>query len=93
MNGVENFTVETGDCLDAYQDQKFDAVISNPPTHQGEGVTRKLFQQAYHCLNKGGEFWLVYNQDMKYEEKLADQFEAVNEVAQEGNFKVVRAEK
>lgn len=92
-NGVENFTVETGDCLDAYQDQKFDAVISNPPTHQGEGVTRKLFRQTYHYLNKGGGFWLVYNQNMKYERKLADQFDAVNEVAQGGNFKVVRAEK
>ncbi len=34
-NGVEG-EVRTGDCLDALKEEKFDFIVSNPPTHQGK---------------------------------------------------------
>ena len=35
-NGVQDFVLKNRDCLDGFKDQKFDAIVSNPPTHQGE---------------------------------------------------------
>jgi 16S rRNA (guanine1207-N2)-methyltransferase len=91
-NGVEG-EVRTGDCLDAFEDERFDFIISNPPTHQGKGVTQKIFRQAHQVLNDGGEFWLVYNQNMQYEKQLRERFDSVEIIAEEDNFLVVKAEK
>jgi 16S rRNA (guanine1207-N2)-methyltransferase len=92
-NGIEGSEVEAADCLDGFEDKKFDFVVSNPPTHQGSGVTDKMFRQVYESLFEGGEFWLVYNQNMGYEDQLSERFNLVETVAKEGNFIVVRAVK
>ena len=90
-NGLDQFNVETGDCLDAYQKEKFDKIVSNPPTHQGKGITQKMFQQSYEALKKDGELWLVYNQNMRFENQLSKDFDKVERVEQQDNFVVTRA--
>jgi 16S rRNA (guanine1207-N2)-methyltransferase len=90
-NGVEDFKLKTADCLDGFQDEKFDVIVSNPPTHQGRGVTDKVFEQSYEKLNEGGELWLVYNQNMKCEEQLRRKFQKVDKITCEENFLVVKA--
>lgn len=92
-NNIEDFESEVADCLDGFEDQKFDLVVSNPPTHQGKGVTDKMFRQVHESLFEGGEFWLVYNQNMKYETELSGRFDSVEIVSEEDNFNVVRAVK
>jgi 16S rRNA (guanine1207-N2)-methyltransferase len=92
-NGLNDFEVKTADCLDAFQDKKFDVVVSNPPTHQGKGVTRNMFQQSYGRLKEGGELWLVYNQNMQYKQELSRNFEKVEVKAEKNNFVVVKAVK
>lgn len=85
--------VRTGDCLDAFKDERFDFILSNPPTHEGKEVTDKIFGQVHQALNEGGEFWLVYNQNMRYEKQLEERFDSVKNIAEEDNFLVVRAVK
>ncbi|MFP4038626.1 MAG: methyltransferase, partial [Candidatus Nanohaloarchaea archaeon] len=92
-NNVKFSEIKTADCLDGFKNKKFDYIVSNPPTHAGKTVTSKIFTQAYNSLKKGGEFWIVYNQNMNYEEELNQKFGSVEEVEREGNFKVVRAVK
>jgi 16S rRNA (guanine1207-N2)-methyltransferase len=55
-NGVSPVSVETADCLDAFREQMFDTVVSNPPTHAGKGVTMKLFDGVRNALHSEGEF-------------------------------------
>ncbi|PSQ19143.1 rRNA (guanine-N2)-methyltransferase [Halobacteriales archaeon QS_8_69_26] len=63
--------IVTADCLRGV-DGPFDAALSNPPTHAGEGVTRELFSGTADALRPGGELWLVYNETMRYEDDLPD---------------------
>ena len=91
-NGVTPVAVETGDCLDSFPDQQFDVVVSNPPTHAGSGVTMKLFEGVEDALASGGEFWIVYNEIMKYEYLLENKFAFdVEVVTSVDNFIVARA--
>lgn len=48
----------------------FDVVVTNPPTHAGQGVTEDLFAGARSVLAPGGRLWLVYNETMEYEDTL-----------------------
>jgi 16S rRNA (guanine1207-N2)-methyltransferase len=92
-NGVQDFVLKNRDCLDGFKDQKFDAIVSNPPTHQGEKVTNEMFNQSYQSLRQGGELYLVYNQNMRYEEKLQKKFSKVEILEKEDNYAVTRATK
>lgn len=92
-NGIQDFTLKNRDCLDGFKDQKFDAIVSNPPTHQGEEVTNEIFNQSYQSLRQGGELYLVYNQNMRYEEKLQKKFSKVEILEKEDNYAVTRATK
>lgn len=91
--GIQDFILKNKDCLDGFKDQKFDAIVSNPPTHQGEEVTNEMFNQAYQSLRQGGELYLVYNQNMRYEEKLQKKFKEVEILEKEDNYAVTRATK
>lgn len=91
-NGVSPAAVETGDCLDAVQEQTFDVILSNPPTHAGKGVTTKLFHGVADALRPGGEFWLVYNEIMEYDRQLRSEFEFdVEVVASADSYLIARA--
>jgi 16S rRNA (guanine1207-N2)-methyltransferase len=92
-NGVEDFKLKIADCLDGFQDEKFDVIVSNPPTHQGRGITTKIFSQTAERLVEQGQFWLVYNKNMRFEGQLSNLFNSVEVVAEESNFLVVRAVK
>lgn len=82
-NGVTPEGVFTGDCLDAVSDRTFDVVLSNPPTHAGKGVTKKLFSDVRSVLAEEGEFWLVANQIMNYADRLSEEFDFDAEVIAE----------
>lgn len=91
-NNVENYILKNKDCLDGFKNQKFDAIVSNPPTHQGENITREMFEQSYKSLRKGGELYLVYNQNMKFRQQLTD-FEETEILAEKDNYRVLKATK
>jgi 16S rRNA (guanine1207-N2)-methyltransferase len=75
-NGVEAAGVVTADCCEGVEGP-FDAVVTNPPTHAGAGVTDELFGGARERLRSGGELWLVYNETLAYEDRLPRWFDDV----------------
>jgi 16S rRNA (guanine1207-N2)-methyltransferase len=85
--------VGNADCLDAFEGQEFDKIVTNPPTHQGSAVTDEIFRNANSRLKRGGEFYAVYNQNMSYEDQLEQIFDKVNILERKDNFAVVRAVK
>lgn len=91
-NGVTPEAVTTGDCTDAVASRTFDVVLTNPPTHVGDGVTKKLFSGIRDVLASDGECYLVVNEIMNYDVRLADEFAFETAVvASEGNYDVIRA--
>lgn len=89
-NGVDPDGIVTADCLDGVSGP-FDLVVSNPPTHAGEGVTAELFDAARRELAGGGELWLVYNETMRYEDDLERSFDAVDVVRRDEGYAITVA--
>ena len=75
-------------------DQLFDAVLMNPPFHIGKQVLLEVptafIAAAYKHLKPGGELILVANKALGYE-KLLERFSSWHKVAENQQFKVLRA--
>ena len=73
----------------------YDAVVSNPPFHQGRAdlpeLGRAFIAQAARALVPPGRLWLVANRHLPYEATLTTHFEQVRTVAMQDGFKVIEA--
>lgn len=87
-----NASITARDCLDRIEDE-FDVIVTNPPTHQGSGITDEIFQESFNHLRECGKLYAVYNQNMNFEGKLSDIFGDTKIVAEKGNFKLIKASK
>ncbi|WP_243049509.1 methyltransferase [Dyella sp. RRB7] len=75
--------------------QRYDAIISNPPFHQGRAdlpeLGRAFIDSAADALLPHGRFWLVANRHLPYEATLAARFNEVRNVVMQDGFKVIEA--
>ena len=76
----------------------YDFVISNPPFHQAGKADRAdvgqgFIRAAAAGLKPGGEFYMVANRHLPYEQTLSQMFADVTQLADEGGYKVIRAVK
>jgi 16S rRNA (guanine1207-N2)-methyltransferase len=76
-------------------DRRYDAIVSNPPFHQGRAdlpeLGRAFIARAANALVPQGRLWLVANRHLPYESTLAAHFEQVRTVVMEEGFKVIEA--
>lgn len=74
---------------------RYDAIISNPPFHQGRADQPELGQSfiaaAANALKPQGSLWLVANRHLPYEQTLSTRFNKVNTVILKNGFKVFHA--
>lgn len=72
-----------------------DAVVMNPPFHQGRaadpGLGRSFIAAARAMLTPSGSLWLVANRHLPYEKDLSAAFRTVTEVGADPSFKVLHA--
>ena len=75
----------------------FDAVIANPPFHQGKGIhfeaAQMFIQEASRVLKAGGMLYLVANAFLGYEPWLRVHFNKVQPVWEDKRFRVWEARK
>ncbi|MCV0426943.1 MAG: class I SAM-dependent methyltransferase [Roseibium sp.] len=76
----------------------YDFIISNPPFHQAGKADRAdvgqgFIRAASAGLKPGGEFFLVANRHLPYEQTLSQVFANVTQLADEGGYKVIKAVK
>jgi 16S rRNA (guanine1207-N2)-methyltransferase len=75
--------------------QRYDAIVSNPPFHQGRADLPELGQafinSAADALLADGRFWLVANRHLPYEALLNKRFRSVRLVATLDGFKIIEA--
>ena len=73
----------------------FDVVITNPPFHQGRGVSVDVARQFIHdaaaLLRPGGRLYLVANRFIPYGREMAGLFQEVGGIYQDNRFQVWRA--
>ena len=74
--------------------QQFDAIICNPPFHQGfniEGaLTEKFLNACRRLLTAEGKALFVVNNFIPLEKKAVDYFAEVSEVARNNSFKLIQ---
>lgn len=76
-------------------ERKYDLVVMNPPFHQGRaaepGIGQAMIQAASAALKPGGQLLMVANRGLPYEQTLAASFKRVEELRNEGGFRVMSA--
>jgi 16S rRNA (guanine1207-N2)-methyltransferase len=74
---------------------RFDAVVSNPPFHVGSrgvpALGRAFIAAAARALKRDGQFLMVANRHLPYEDALREVFGRGELLAEQGGFKVYRA--
>jgi 16S rRNA (guanine1207-N2)-methyltransferase len=74
---------------------RYDAIVSNPPFHQGRAdvpeLGRAFIAAAADALLPHGRFWLVANRHLPYESMLSARFREVRSVAVQDGFKIIEA--
>lgn len=58
-HNVSNVSILQSDGFEQVQNQRFAAVITNPPIRAGKKVTQAFFEESASHLVKDGELWLV----------------------------------
>lgn len=77
-------------------DGRYQMIVSNPPFHDGVATeyapAARLIAEAPARLHRGGELWLVANRFLDYPRQLAAVFKRVDTIADNGRFRVLRAQ-
>lgn len=83
------------DAGSALADSSFDTIALNPPFHDGTTVDATLVQHlldaAARLLAPGGSLYLVHNSHLRYRAEVERRFDAVEEVARDARYTVLRA--
>jgi len=99
-NGVVGGEVLLSDCGSAvlerrFPKHRFDAVITNPPFHQGVGVDYEVACQfvrdAAQVLRRGGRLFLVANRFLRYGDLVRETFGNVATVFADNRYHVLTA--
>lgn len=95
--GVRAFRALPSDIAGAVLDEKFDAVVTNPPFHVGKQteltVPLQFIDDSWEVLKPGGRVFLVANRTLPYELPIRERFGEVSTLHDGRRFKVLSATK
>ncbi|WP_246945513.1 class I SAM-dependent methyltransferase [Bacillus pinisoli] len=58
-NAVENIEVYYSNALNDVRQERYAAVITNPPIRAGKKVVHEIFEEGFNRLVVGGDLWIV----------------------------------
>ncbi|MEH7124679.1 class I SAM-dependent methyltransferase [Bacillus sp. JJ1532] len=96
LNQINNVCIYESDRLENVKDDKFAAVLTNPPIRAGKKVVHDIFEQSYHKLQTGGDLWVVIQKKQGAPsaiEKLSEYFSEVETVEKKKGYYILRAKK
>lgn len=93
-NGISNVTILQSDLFSALGEQKFDAVVTNPPIRAGKDVVHRIYELSAARLTPQGALWVVIQKKQgapSTQEKLELLFERVEEVTKDKGYRIFKA--
>ncbi len=93
-NGASHVEVICGDATELFTEQRFDAVICNPPISAGRSLMLAMMANVARVLRPQGAFWMVAHTRKgakRLQRDLADLFDDVERVNMRGGYRVVNA--
>ncbi len=96
QNKVQNIKVIQSDRLSAVEDNKFAAIVTNPPIRAGKDIVHNIFEKSADVLYSQGEFWVVIQKKQgapSAEKKLRSLFQSVEIVARKKGYFIFKAVK
>jgi 16S rRNA (guanine1207-N2)-methyltransferase len=84
-----------GDRLAAAGNERYDAIVSNPPLHAGvaedHGAMQRLIRDAPAWLTRGGVLQIVVQRRIKAGKPMREAFGNADVVAEDGRYRVLRS--
>jgi 16S rRNA (guanine1207-N2)-methyltransferase len=92
MLGLDNARVNPSDVLSALQGKQYDLILTNPPFHAGKGVdyqiAKAFIEQSHRQLLSNGQFILVANEFIRYDELMIPLFKTVRQHLWGNGYKI-----
>lgn len=96
LEGFEGVDFQWMDLSVSEFSKAFDAIVMNPPFHEGRaadvGLGQDFIRHAAAALKPKGRLWMVANAHLPYEEILKSSFSTVEKILEKQGFKVYRAD-
>jgi 16S rRNA (guanine1207-N2)-methyltransferase len=91
-NGIKGATVIPSDVLQSVADRKYSHILTNPPFHSGKAVDYQMAQafieQSWQNLIPDGQFTLVANQFIRYDNIMKSFFRRTIKLADSNGYQV-----
>lgn len=92
LHAIRNAQAFPSDILAAVPDSRYTCVVTNPPFHTGQAVdyqvTQAFIEQTQAVLAPDGQFWIVANRFIPYDQILKDLFTRVDRKAESARYQV-----
>lgn len=95
-NHIDNVRIYQSDLFSEVGEQRFAAVVTNPPIRAGKRVVHAIFEQSRDHLLDGGELWVVIQKKQGAPsalEKLKELFPFVEVVSKKKGYYIIKAKK
>lgn len=93
-NGIANVTVLQSDLFSALGEERFDAILTNPPIRAGKDVVHRIYELSAERLTPQGALWVVIQKKQgapSTQDKLEQLFERVEEVTKDKGYRIFKA--
>ncbi|MGD6818647.1 class I SAM-dependent methyltransferase [Metabacillus sp. 113a] len=96
LNQISNVSIFQSDLYSQAKDQRYAAIVTNPPIRAGKKVVHEILEKGFDHLVSGGELWAVIQKKQGAPSavaKLEEQFEEVGVVQKKKGYYIIRAKK
>ena len=92
INEITNAQALIGDGFESLKNEKFNLIISNPPSHRGAGTALQFVAGSYKALGKKGRLYLVAVRPQLYRKRMINTFGNACVVEENGDYTVLMSE-
>ncbi|MCR2823249.1 class I SAM-dependent methyltransferase [Lederbergia panacisoli] len=92
-NDIDNVNIYESDQLESVVEERFSAILTNPPIRAGKEVVHAIFEQCFDRLEHEGELWVVIQKKQgapSAKAKLEELFGSAETVAKKKGYYILR---
>ncbi|PKR83104.1 class I SAM-dependent methyltransferase [Heyndrickxia camelliae] len=96
FNHISNVKIYESDRFENISNEKFSAVVTNPPIRAGKKVVHDILTKSYDYLLPQGELWVVIQKKQgapSAKEKMSEIFDEIEVVCKDKGYYILKAKK